>query len=560
MKYRTKLEVLSAAVLLASLNWFEAEAGSMGTIRGFVKDVQGNPLAGAAVVVVTETERGQEEKSEKVIKRANTDGDGKFVATGIVPGRYRIKAAAEGYKTVEMGALVKPNKVTVFDSILLRRVGTLAEETRLNADSKYAARSYPGTIFHADEKPAPSTGSDVILASRTRETHGFIEAYTQSGNSPLSGANAFVGSNFAVSQQVGGVADLVVNGQVGYGDRSPRRLEALATATAGDRHRVAVALGYARFTVSRRDNPRSLAQYTVSATDTWQISGPVLVVYGLDASRFSGTASRTTVAPRFGFAFDASPTTRLLGGMGPGSSVDSQSRVSLESGEIVFSDPKPVGLTPSGEPVADRSYRLQFGGQQVLSENSSIELMAFLDTISGHGVGLLAIPLQAGQPEFENRALSARSRGIRIAYHRRLTKAIDGTVGYAFGEGARLNDSALTDPSNIFSQSVFHVVAARVNADFVRTGTKVSAVLRLAPQRAVFAIDPFQGQIETYDPNVSVFVAQELPDFGLVPGQLALVVDLRNLLDQQTSVQDEHQELVASRFHRLVRVGLSLRF
>jgi hypothetical protein len=37
-------------------------------------------------------------------------------------------------------------------------------------------------------------------------------------------------------------------------------------------------------------------------------------------------------------------------------------------------------------------------------------------------------------------------------------------------------------------------------------------------------------------------------------------VDLRNLLDQQTSVGDERQELVASRFHRLVRVGLSLRF
>ena len=558
MKQRTKLGVLSAAVLLVSLNSLDTNAGSMGTIRGFVRDIQGNPLVGAAVVVVADTDRGPQEKVDKVIKKANTDAEGRFVATGILPGRYRIKAAADGFNPVELGALVKPNKVTVFDSILLRRVGTLADETKLNADSKYAARSYPGTIFHADEGTSRTGDADAVLAARTRETHGFIQAYAESGSGPF--GDSIIGSNFALYQQIGGVADLVVSGQGGYGDKSPRRLEALATTPAGERHRVGLALGYARFTLLRLGDPRSLSQYSVSASDTWQVSGPVLLVYGVDVSRFSGPGAKTAVMPRLGFAFDASTTTRLFGGVIPGSSVDAQSRVGMESGEIIFSDPKPVALTSSGNPIPDRSYRLQFGGQQVLSENSSLELMAFLDTVSGHGVGVLAIPVQTGQPEFENRTLSARSRGIRVAYHRRLTKGVEGTVGYAFGEGSQLNGGSLTDPNNIFSKSVFHVVAARIDADFVHTGTKVSTVLRLAPQRAVFAIDPFQGQIETYDPNINVYVAQELPDFGFVPGQLELILDLRNLLDQQTSIQDERQELVASRFHRLVRVGLSVRF
>ena len=88
----------------------------------------------------------------------------------------------------------------------------------------------------------------------------------------------------------------------------------------------------------------------------------------------------------------------------------------------------------------------------------------------------------------------------------------------------------------------------------------MSTVLRLSPGQALFAIDPFQGQISTYDPNLSVSVIQELPSLSFIPGQWAAVVDLRNLLDQQASVADERQELVASRFHRLVRVGLSLRF
>src|SRR5262245_11330384 len=380
MKQGTKLQVLLAVSTLVLANSLETNAASMGTIRGFVKDAQGKPLPGAAVLVVAEPdrvivpERGAAEKN-RIIKKANTDNEGKFVATGIVPGRYRIKAAAEGFNSVELDALVKPNKVTVFDSILLRRVGTLAEETRRNVDSKYAARSYPGTIFHAGETDLEPKQSTEVLATLTRETHGFLHAYSQSeiGAAP-GGVGALTGVNFAVSQGFGSMANLVISGQGGIGDSSPQRLEALATAHVGERHQVAVALGYGRFTLSRREAPHSLAQYTVSATDTWQVSGPVLVVYGLEASRFSSLGSSTTILPRFGFAFDAGPTTRLMGGMVPGSSSDEQSRVSLESGEISFQQTKPLAVTPMGQPIADKSYRLQFGGEQILSDNSSLEL------------------------------------------------------------------------------------------------------------------------------------------------------------------------------------------
>ena len=112
----------------------------------------------------------------------------------------------------------------------------------------------------------------------------------------------------------------------------------------------------------------------------------------------------------------------------------------------------------------------------------------------------------------------------------------------------------------MFTNDHYHVFSAKVDANFVQTGTRISTVLRLAPSQAVFAIDPFRGQIATYDPNVSVSLAQELPSLSFVPGQWTAIVDLRNLLDQQGSVADERQELVASRYHRLVRVGVSVRF
>lgn len=549
---------LLALIALGAIAYVPAQAaGGRGSIRGVVMDASGSPLTGAAVVVLANAEAA---KAEKVVRRASTDSEGKFTAAGIAPGHYRVKAEAEGFKPVELAADVKPNKVTVFDSILLRRISALADETSLNVDSKFAARRVRGTIFHYDEvKKDPAAASDdstVALTGRSTELHGAVNMFGQTSD-----RSSFAGANFGVSEQIGRDANLVVSGQLGYGNGAPQSLRALTTAHAGNRHRVSVALGYGRFTFSRHSALPRLGQFSVSATDTWQVSGPVLIVYGLEFARFAERGSATSVLPRFGIALDAGARTRLIAGLVPGSSSDTQSRINLESGEIEFSDPKPVAIA-GGQPVMERSYRLEFGGEQILSDKSSLEVMAFLDTVSGHGVGLLAIPSDAPQAEPLLRVedQSGRTRGLRVVYRRNVNKVLDGSVGYAFGEGQQLDRRGITTPANLFSNGLFHVVSAKLDANFIGTGTRVSTVVRLSPGQAMFAIDPFQGQIATYDPNLSVSLTQELPTPGFIPGQWAAVVDLRNLFDQQASVADERQELVASRFHRLIRVGLSLRF
>lgn len=562
MKQATRLLALLAVGAIAYAGAPAEAATGRGSIRGVVMDAGGSPLIGAAVEVLADAEAA---KTEKVVRRASTDEEGKFTAAGIAPGHYRVKAAAEGFKPVELAADVKSNKVTVFDSIFLRRITTLADETSLNTDSKYAARRVRGTIFHYDESTkdsaATSGDSPVALTPRSTELHGAVNAFGQTTASSGAEGSSFGGANFAVSEQIGRDANLVISGQLGYGHGAPQSLRAFTTAHAGDRHRVSVALGYGRFTFSRHSATPKLGQFSVSATDTWQVSGPVLIVYGLEFARFAERGSGTSVLPRFGIAVDAGSRTRLFAALAPGSSNDVQSRVNLESGEIEFAEPKPAAVS-GAQPVIEHSYRLEFGGEHILSDKSSLEVMAFLDTVSGHGVGLLSIPVDASQsePVLSSEEQSGRTRGLRVVYRRHVNKIIDGSVGYAFGEGQQLDRRGITTPANLFSNGLFHVVSAKVDANFVTTGTKVSTVLRLSPGQAVFAIDPFQGQISTYDPNLSVSLTQELPSLSFIPGQWAAVVDLRNLLDQQASVGDERQELVASRFHRLVRIGLSLRF
>ena len=563
MKHATKLSALVAVVAIAYASVPSQAAAGQGSIRGVVMDLTGSPLIGAAVMVITDTETAKPEK-DKVIRRASTDSEGKFTAAGILPGHYRVKAEAAGFKPVELSAEVKPDKVTIFDSIFLRRITSLGDETNLNGDSKYAARQARGTIFHYDEATKDATvakEAPVALTDRSPELHGAVNTFAQTTPSSTSNPSSFAGANFAISEQIGRDASLVVSGQLGYGNGAPQSLTALATAHAGDRHRVAVAMGYGRFTFSRQSAVPRLGQFSISATDTWQVSGPIIVVYGLEFARFAERGSGTSILPRFGIALDAGARTRVFAGLVPGSSSDTQSRVNLESGEIEFSEPKPAAIS-AGQPVLERSYRLQFGGEQILSDKSSVEMMAFLDTVSGHGVGLLAIPNDASRatPTIRCEEQSGRTRGVRVVYRRHINKLMDGSVGYAFGEGQQLDSRGITTPGNLFSNALFHVVSAKLDANFVSTGTRVSTELRLSPGQAVFAIDPFQGQLTTYDPNLSISVTQDLPSVSFIPGQWAAVIDLRNLMDQQASIVDDRQELVASRFHRLVRIGLALRF
>src|SRR5262245_56064931 len=108
MRLATRLLTLVAFVSVGFALAPDASAAALGSIRGLVKDSRGAPLAGAAIEVVTGAGLGKT-KTDRIVKRASTDADGQFVAADIAPGRYRVKAEANGFAPVELAAFVKPN-------------------------------------------------------------------------------------------------------------------------------------------------------------------------------------------------------------------------------------------------------------------------------------------------------------------------------------------------------------------------------------------------------------------------------------------------------------------
>ena len=555
---------------------------SLATITGTVRDNHGNPLAGALVSIVRE--------GAKTIKNTTTDKQGNFIAR-VIPGRYGIKAIATGFSEVVFTQVdVKAQQELVY-RFNLEPVGygnTLPERRRDREDVKWTLRSAQPrrSVFQVQEgeddsikaatestaqtaenaplETAPEIPAESTSDSRTKP-HGVIENYFASN----AYGSSYVGLNFAVATPVSDQVELIFAGQTGLGD-APQRLEATTRFHAGSRHHVGVSAGAVRFAKpvwpSRLADHNDLqGQLSLRAVDEWIVRDGIVIVMGLDYSRFIGAGGAHAFTPRFGVQYDANARTRVKAAFASGGDEDGiQSVARFEDEQIVFrgQSARPVAFV-DGQAVLERSHRLEFGIERVLDNNSNVEATAFFDTTSGRGVGLLSGPASAfsgpsGDAFLDIANQQGSSRGMRVVYTRRLNRVWTASAGYAFGRGQQVSSEGFSTPAEMFESGLFQTAALQLAAGF-RTGTQVRTVLRFSPEATVFAIDPFAGRLGVYDPSLSIQVMQELPSFGL-PVRAEAILDARNLLDAQTSSENEGILTFVGNNRRSVRGGISLRF
>ena len=130
------------------------------------------------------------------------------------------------------------------------------------------------------------------------------------------------------------------------------------------------------------------------AVDEWIVRDGIVIVMGLDYSRFIGNGGRHALTPRLGVQFDANARTRVKAAFASGGDEDGiQSIASFEDDQVVFRQQsiRPVAYV-DGQAVLERSHRLEFGIERVIDNSSNVEATAFFDTTSGRGVGFLSTP------------------------------------------------------------------------------------------------------------------------------------------------------------------------
>jgi hypothetical protein len=555
---------------------------ALGTITGTVRDNKGNPLAGAVIALLREG-------ASEIIKQTRSAPDGSFTAK-ILPGRYSLRAEATGFNPASFPAVQirRADELIYSFNLIPAGSGRTAPERRVDRDSaKWRLRSAQGrrSIFHAQEgedealtaalegeatEEEPADEGAVSSRSSWKKqarTQGVIETYA------VASANNFapghVGVNFAIAQPAGKNLELIFAGQFGAGGAgASQRLETTASWRVNDRHRLNLTVGGMKLGAiasQEEKDAEALGQFSMRAIDEWVVRDGVIVVIGLDYSRFVGSSSAASMTPRLGVQYDANARTRMHAAYAPGGDEEEmQSVVAFEDNNIVFkqAEAEPLALV-DGQAVMERSRRFEFGIERVLDNESSVEATAFFDMTSGRGVGLLSAPLsslngEGGEALMNVANQQGTARGVRIVYSRRISRVLSASAGYSFGRGQSLSDEGLTNPAELFESSFFQTFAAQVNADMGH-GTRIRTVFRFSPRATIFAIDPFAGRLAVFDPSLSILVTQELPNFGL-PVRAEAVIDARNLLDTQVGMDDGEMQMLVNAMRRSLRGGISVRF
>jgi hypothetical protein len=549
----------------------------LATITGTVRDNKGAPLAGALVQLIREG-------AKQIIKQTYTAADGSFSAR-IPAGKYSLKAVAAGFSEVLFESVqVSPSAEIAYRFNLepANSPNTLVNQRTDRDNVKWTLRSTQNrkSIFQAnpgDDKTIAAAeaaaDTDVTEPNQTAtdergrvRLQGVAEQYFAVSSNPLE--SNYEGFNFAFALPASESIDLIFAGQTGIGATAPQRFETTARVRLNDHHRLDLNGGSARL-ISMIDGKstgkQSLGQMSVRAVDEWLVRDGVVVVMGLDYSRFTNAGSDSAISPRFGLQFDANARTRVRASYAPGGDETAiQSTASFEDTDVFFRQMQshPVAFV-GGRAVMGQSRRLEFGVQRVLDNRSNIDAAAFLDMTTGRGVGLMAMPLSAfsgaaALPIMNVADQNGSARGMRVVYSRRLNHVWSASAGYSFGRGQKLSADGIGDPADLFSNGFFQTAAVQLAGDWSK-GTHVQTVFRFSPQATVFAIDPFAGRLAVYDPSLSVQVTQDLPTFGL-PVRAQAIIDARNLFDVQTRTTNGETLLEVGSGGRSVRGGILVRF
>ncbi len=554
--------VFPALQISAAPNVPKAEALSgLGIIRGFVRDNGGNPIADATIAIFRVG-------TSKLLKQVSSAADGRFVAK-IIPGRYSVLAVAQGFNPVTLSDVEIGRAAQLEYGFKLEKAGsgnTLPEKRLDRNNPKWNVRSSAITrsIYQnngngeavVEETAVEPERSDQNDSRKLQTVAATYFSSSERGN--------FTGFNVATQIPLMDNADLVIAAQTGTGSAAPQRIDTELKFKPVEDHSIRVRSSFGKVgSVVQGDTTKQLSQLSVQATDEWQIGDRMIVVYGFDFSRFTGAGNDHSLSPRLGFQFDLDAKTRFRAAYTSQNEVRSWSRaIELENVQIAFREPVSIDdvAFENGKPLMNRSSRMEFGIERVLDNNSTIEAVAFSDTVFGRGVSFAITPFDSNDGSFTKLSGNQQgsARGVRLVYSRRIGSMFSASAGYSFGQGQKISSEALSEPDELFVNSFFQSLFGQLEAD-LKTGTNVKTIFRLSPEATVFAIDPFQGRLTIYDPGLSILITQKIPTLGL-PFQAQAIVDARNVLDFRNGVFGEEGSLQLHGGGKAIRGGILVRF
>ena len=123
---RIPLVIFSLLLVLSGLSMTVKAQAVYGNIIGTVTDPQGAAVAGATVSVTDLT--------KNVTTTVQTNEEGNYTVTHLIPGRYSVKIEAQGYKTSNQEVDIRADTTARTDYTL--QVGAVSEQVTVTADAQ----------------------------------------------------------------------------------------------------------------------------------------------------------------------------------------------------------------------------------------------------------------------------------------------------------------------------------------------------------------------------------------------------------------------------------------
>ncbi len=532
---RTLGWLLVAALALPAL----AAPVKTASISGLVRSATGVAQMGARVEVFT--------SATSEILTLYTDERGQYYAKGIAPGKYFVKVSASSFlPTLRENVALRGGAHLVVNLTL----NTLSEAIQMlspsrrplaeDDDWKWTLRSTanrPVLRLHDSGPLIVVTRSDEPNDGVLKASVAFLAAADAGG---LGGPD--VATAFSVERSLFSSGTLSLNGNVAPGQGNPA-----AILRAAYRHRLPngsapeVALTVRRFaTIEDAARYGALESMALSVSDTVTLAEFVEVNVGgeLQTVQYRGRASAlrpfggvsvhlspNTVA-RYRYA-TSQPNTRLAKGFdtAPADLSESGPRMSLSG----------------GVPLLERGRHHEVSISRRMGE-TSVQVAAFSDTLihpalTGIGDvnaagGNLLPDVYSGTFAYTGSHLE--TNGLRAVVERKFSDRIVGTATYAYGGALNLEgeDVPWEQVRALMRTVRRHAVTGKVAGSLPGARTRWIASYKWISGPALTPVDMFDASPGQADPYFNLFIRQPIPYSGSLPGQMEMLVDVRNLLAQ----------------------------
>ncbi len=536
-----------------------------GYISGFVKDSRGTPLGGVLVTLLEGTFNPQ------VVKKVTTDGSGRFEIKNLLPGSYALSVSLASYlPMLKPGIEVVSGKMESLNLSLQNLYHQAISPSSTSGRSpghdedirsvlRMASSTQPilrftesdrGLDLELDlESPKPSEQAD-------QDWHGSVYVYsTAYAADPdyLDLGGAF--TEFVFVKDLSSNSRWLVAGTVS--ESGFTELDSMIRWRNVKGHNPSLRVSLGSFPYLDNQAPATqghlqrLNLFNLDFEDEVAISEMISAIYGLELLATDPSVNARRVRPRWGFRMRPHPANQV-------SFIRTQSM------------PRLYRTVPSvaGEDLSFASpFQHPFGSKLRLgqTEVTHTEMMVdqALDHRSHFAVGVYSDEFSPGRafiPTASQRITPISSKGVRVAYQRKLGDEIYTDLGYTFGGGTQFGRGTLGwVPKN------YHVMVARLKTQLSPSRTQVASTYRWISGVSLTVIDPYQELFESSAPGFSLMVSQAIPYVGrFIPGDLEAQLDVHNLFDQQRFDSFEaagelrHSEFLQT--PRSLRGGIKLKF